>query len=248
VRRLSAATVAVVLGLCVSSHVVDGAAPARTTRSPLDAILEASWRHIGPLASVSGIEAIRSVANVRGPVREFQTVVISARDGRMFFAQASDIVAGVADSSKWLWNFDSHEPIALDAATESVVRGHELHMLMLAPGSRWRYADRIRDTTFRGRAAIAVDYADALGAPATAFYAARDTLALGFLIANHSGRGEPTVEVELTDWRKFGDLRFFGRAVFRQGKGAITHQYIRVDRIAAESSLFAPRSRYESVP
>jgi hypothetical protein len=240
VRRPSAAAVAIfVLG--ISSRGAD--AQSTAARHAADAILEASWRHIGPPALVSGVAALRSVATVRGPVREYQTVVISARDGRMFFAQAADIVAGVSDSSKWLWNSETNEPIALDAATESVLRGHELHILVLAPGSRWQYAERVRDTIFRGRAAIAVDYTDALGAPVTAFYARRDTLPLGFMIANHSGRGEPAIEVELADWRRFGDLHFFGRALFRQGKQMITHRYSRVDRIAAESSLFTPRPR-----
>ncbi|MFN0152284.1 MAG: hypothetical protein ACKVU1_16390, partial [bacterium] len=179
------------------------------------------------------------------PARDFTSIVISARDGRVVFAQPPRFCAGVDDSGGWVWGADANARAPLDSLTESVLRGHELHMLVIAPETRWSFAGAVRDTLFRGAPAVAAHFRDALGAPALAFYARADSLPLGFVIANHSGRGEARIEVELADWRRRGDLRWFDRALFRQGAATYEHRYTSVRPIASitpADPLFAPRA------
>jgi len=211
--------------------------------------------HVGDAAALAGIAGLRTTARVHAtsgaqppspePAREFDSIVISARDGRVVFAQPPGFCAGVDDSGGWVWDGDANARAPLDSLTETVLRGHELHTLVIAPETRWRFAGAVRDTLFRGAPALAAHFRDALGAPALAFYARADSLPLGFVIANHSGRGEARIEVELADWRRRGALCWFERALFRQGAATFEHRYTSIVPIAPGAltdSLFAPRA------
>lgn len=241
--------------LVVASTAVPEAASAGTVLAsppaPTPPLVARGAGHVGDAAAVARIAALRTAARVRvtsaaqaaagDPARELTSIVISARDGRVVFAQPPGFCAGVDDSGGWVWDGDANARAPLDSLTETVLRGHELHMLVIAPETRWRFAGAVRDTVFRGAPALAAHFRDALGAPALAFYARADSLPLGFAVANHSGSGEPRIEVELADWRRRGALRWFERALFRQGAATFEHRYASIAVAAAADSLFAPR-------
>lgn len=202
-------------------------------------ILAASIRAMGGPAAVDSIRSIDAVADGTGPGGSFQTHVSSARDGRMRFMQITPgghFAAGIDSAGSWHAVGDSTTP--LDSATRSFLRGHELHMLALAPATRWRPITATGPLTVQNREAIGVRFIDEMGSEATIFYRPTDTLPLGYRLLDHSSPGAPPVEVLFGHWGVHGGPPLFTDAIFAQGDEKVNWHYTRVGVNTAPDSLF----------
>jgi hypothetical protein len=132
-RFFPAALFALALGCTDSSR---GDAPSISVAAPdtvAEQLLAGARRAMGETGRVQSLSA---TATVQGPARTFQTVVHSARDGRARLDLGGHLLAGIGNVKGWVYDEEADSVARLDDTTRSVIRGHELHMLTLAPETR----------------------------------------------------------------------------------------------------------------
>lgn len=168
-----------------------------------------------------GAVHVRSVANVEGPDGSaFTTTIHSAADGRVRMAQPENgLLAGVGRSGGWRW--DSGGGAAELGELHAFVRGHELHILALAPATRLHEASVRAATEWDGRPAWPVEARLDTGEELVAYYATADTTPLGLLVRYT----DPPVPVTWSDWTEADGMRLFQRATFVQGADTFTYRY-----------------------
>jgi hypothetical protein len=198
-------------------------------------ILDAAARALG----ARKVETLEAMATVQGPRRRFAASIRSARDGRARLALGPDFVAGYGRGGPWVAG--RGRVTASDSATRTMVRGHELHLLALAPESRWRDPLFLGLLPWQGDSALAVSLLDDLDTPAVLYLGRRDTLPVGFRLINHTGVGARRVDVTLGDWATVDGVRLFRRAAFLHGADRYDYRYtaLRLNRLA--DAAFEPR-------
>jgi hypothetical protein len=204
-----------------------------------DQLLAGAARALG---NAERIQSIAAIASVKGPSRSFQSSVYSARDGRARLALGEQFLAGIGRAKGWIYVRAPRRVAPLDDTTRSMVRGHELHMLVLAPRTRWQEPRSRGAQQWEGERAFAVEFRDNLGGPATMYLSARDTLPVGFHLRNQTGQGPPDVLVTFAQWEEIQRVRLFRHAEFAQDSIRYVYDYTRLEVNGVPDSMFeAPR-------
>lgn len=188
-------------------------------------ILDASTRSILGNTSTS-ISSISIVADCSGPGGSFETRITSALDGRMHFEQIVDSVswkAGITKRGTWRQTENGIEPA--DSLTMTFLQGHELHLLAIAPETRYEQAEYIGLLDFEGQQAHAVQMRDVLGGTVLMYYAIERMLPIGMKNVNHTGRSERDITVLFEDWEAVESVPLFKKAIFRQGGDEYVYDY-----------------------
>jgi hypothetical protein len=208
--------------------------PSTPPESAARRILASAARALG----AEQVHTLEAVATVEGPRRRFEAQVRSARDGRARLALGPDFVAGFGRSGAW--RLDHGRVATPDSTTATVVRGHELHLLLLVPESRWHDPLFLGARPWQGDSALAVSLLDELDTPAVLYLSRRDTLPLGLRLVNHTGVGARRVDVTVADWTTVDGVRLFRQAVFRHGADRYDYHYttLRLNRL--DDAAFAP--------
>lgn len=169
------------------------------------AILRRAREALGGEEAVARVATLRLTAACRGPLGRFVTEVASARDGRVSLVQRfpyqQDFAAGVGLHGSWQRSGAGPTVDSLGAVARSVVTGHELHLLALAPEARFTRPVARAGQSLDGRDVDVVELIDGLGAPVRFYYDAATGRPAGFRLANHTGQGAGTVEARFGDWR-----------------------------------------------
>jgi len=213
--------------------------PARCPGAEPDAaarrVLDGAARALG----AGSVQTVEAVAAVRGPRRPFAATIRSARDGRARLALGSTFLAGFGREGAWV--DDGGRVVAADSVTRSLVRGHELHLLVLAPETRLRDPLFLGVLPWQGDSALAVSLLDELGTPAILYLGRRDTLPVGLRLKNQTGEGAARVDVIFGDWETVDGVRLFRRAAFLQGPDRYDYRYttLRLNQLA--DADFEPR-------
>jgi hypothetical protein len=134
-----------------------------------DHILAAAARRWGDPRRLAGLSFLRATARVRGPGGEFEVAVCSARDGRAWIRLSAGFSAGIEADRTWMLESPGAPPQDLTPELEAFVRGHEVHMNLVAPGSRYGPLHFAGNTIFAGEPALRLGGRDALGEPAEFF-------------------------------------------------------------------------------
>lgn len=213
--------------------------PARCRGAVPDA---AARRVLDGAARVLGagrVDDVEAVAAVQGPRRPFAASIRSARDGRARLALGPAFVAGFGKRGAWL---AEHGRVTTpDSVTRTLIRGHELHLLVLAPESRWHDPLFLGVQPWQGDSALAVSLLDELGAPAVLYLDRRDTMPVGLRLRNHTGRGAIRVDVTLGGWETVDGVRLFRRAAFLQGADRYDYRYTTLRLNQSADADFEPR-------
>lgn len=183
-------------------------------------LLAAAHRALGVTDSIRTIWAVATVASPSGG---FLARIASTTDGRVRLALGEGLVAGVQGGEGWAC--DSLGQVApLDSITRSVVRGHDLHMLIVAPS--W-LPDPTRDPDQRWGedSVLTLRFQDELGAPLLMHLRAADTIPVGLDLVNHTGAGPREVRVRLENWRAQAGVRLFRSATFEHGENRFVYSY-----------------------
>ncbi len=200
-----------------------------------EAILTAAQRAVGRQAAGHPIQILAD-ARVDGPRGEFRTVIHSSSDGRVRMAQPhSGLLAGIGRCGGW-WRDAATGEVGELGNRLGIVRGHELHMLALAPLSRLSDPRFLAATEFDSRPALAVRLSLPTGDSLIAYFDSEDTLPLGLRMT----AVEPDVVVSWREWEDVDGVRLFRSATFRQEDELFTYRYERLEIGAPEDSLFEP--------
>lgn len=194
--------------------------------SPADRILAGAARATG-IDRPGRVETITAAADAAGPGTTFQVTVTSHRSGAARIVFSSGLDAGLSADSTW-WQAPGQAPALLDPDRESFVRGHELHMALLAPASRVRDPAFTGEVDFAGTRALRVSGVDLSGAPVDLFFGAADTVPLGMRVDDRL-RGAGPVTTTVSDWIDLGGRRLFQRAEFRQGAETFRYRFTGIE-------------------
>jgi hypothetical protein len=200
-------------------------------------VLAGSRRALG---ATDRVRTISALARVNGPHGSFETQVYSARDGRARLDLGGQFLGGIDACHGWLVDHAAHVVRPLDRVSRSVVRGHELHMLVVAPETRWHKPQSRGTQPWAGHSALAVEFRDDLGEPALLYLRPSDTLPLGLELVNHTGHGAADVKVTFDRWEKVGKVLLFRRAVFEHGGDRYVYDYTQLQVNAMAEALFEP--------
>jgi hypothetical protein len=201
-------------------------------------LLGGAERALGPAAR--GIRTLRTLADVTSPAGAFRTEVVAHRDGRARLVLGAGLRAGIDESGGWMCDSGARRT-ALDPATRTVVRGHELHMLAVAPSTRLRDPVAVGDTLWDSEPVHAVAFRDDLGARVTMYLRERDTLPVGFDLVNHTGEGARRVELYFSGWVEQSGARLFRRARFVHGGMVFDYAFTRLEVDGAGEADFRAR-------
>ncbi|MGE0352136.1 MAG: hypothetical protein AB7I33_01375 [Gemmatimonadales bacterium] len=225
-RTLTSAAAAVAVLNCA------GSAPAT---DPAAAVLAGALRAEGGSAAAA-VSTIYTRADVQGPDRAFETLIWSARDGRVRMEQTTGFGAGVVPGDRWMRNRETGELDSLDQPTEDFVRGHELHAMVLMPENRLRHPEYLGIQEWDGTAAILLRYTDRSGHPVLAAFSTTDTLPLGLQITFT----DPDVFIRFRDWVDRAGVRVFREAEFRQEDEIFTYRFADIELDSLADSAFKP--------
>jgi hypothetical protein len=203
-------------------------------------VLAAARRRLADERVVLAIRTIETEAACQGPRYAYETHVASARDGRALFEQRFPDGrierSGLGLTSDWAVGSDG--AVAASGLIErTMIQGHEIHMLVIAPETRFGRPRGARDTVFEGRAAIALVFHDTLGAPVVEFFARSDSLPLGFAFVNHHDNRPPPI-LTIDAWRRVGRIRLPARATYHQGSETYAFRFTRIALNATVDSVF----------
>lgn len=202
---------------------------------PAEVVLDGAARALGMPRGGRPFQILAD-ADVQGPSGTFRTMIRSASDGRVRMEQTpSGFRAGVGRSGGWQLDPSSGrvESLGTDLA---FVRGHELHMLALAPRTRFERPRLIGDTTISGRPVLAVAMSLPSGDSLVAYFDAVDTVPVGARVL----WTDPPVDIDWEAWSTSGSVRLFRRATFRQGAEEFLYSYDSVTVGEIQDSLYEP--------
>jgi hypothetical protein len=207
--------------------------------SPADRILAGAQRAIGP-AALDRLEGVRATAAASGPGTTFQVTVTSRRSGEARVDFSTGWGAGIGAHDRWTRTGDSTGP--LSPAMETFLRGHEIHLTLLAPESRYpalAFGGRVR---LDGREVLSLVGADALGGRVELYYAPDDTLPVGYRVLDQARPERGPVTLTVGDWEPRDGFRLFTTAQFRQGGEVFRYRFteVQLDPPVADSLFDAP--------
>jgi len=191
--------------------------------------LAAMRRAMGGEGVVTVTHTLVASARVEGPSSSYEVTTRSTRDGRVRLEFSTGFQAGIDISGDWGFDDATGAVEPLDPATRAFVRGHELHMSLLASGPRYGDPRFTGVGSFQGAPALRLTFLDELRAPVDVFLAPADTLPLGMRMVNHTGRGARDVTVSFSSWESVGQLRLFKRATFVHGEDVYRYEYSTLD-------------------
>lgn len=205
------------------------------------AILSASASMLDRRGRLNTIQAIGFSATASGPGGDFEVDVQSARDGRVRLTFDHDASLGILPDRTWQQATPAGPTEELNPAEEQFVRGHEVLAMILWPAGRvpsLRYDGR---TLYDDTAAIRLSGRDALDGVVDVFFAAADTLPLGFQVQDHRSNGAP-VSVTYADWDDSQGVLLPRVVRFAQGDEVFTYLLEDIQtRSQPEPSWFTPR-------
>ena len=231
------------LSLIVATMRVGG----QTVLPPAEQVLAAARARMGGTAAIAAVRSLRTIADCEGPKRNYRTTVWSDRSGAVKFEQ--DFPDGTTNRIAYEGRRpadDIRRPRTLsqtELANWAEVEGHEVHMIVLAPDTRFGGPDGVRDTVFRGRRAIGVVFHDTLGTPVVEYFAPRDSLPLGFTFSDREVPTPGTVALVLSQWGRVDGILLPRYAVYWQGEQAYRFRYtsIRLNPVPNADSSQASR-------
>jgi len=203
-------------------------------------ILDRARLAMGLSSEEAEVTFLAAQAECRGPRGDFLTRVVSARDGRMRFEQIASerhVIRGIDDGRAWQLDPATGRREPADEVTLTFLKGHELHMLALAPTTRLSSPRAAGVREFADQSVYVVAFRDDLGAAVEIYYSVATGLPAGMKNVNHTGRGERDIYVRFSDWQPVDDLKLFRTAVFSQGADDYVYHYGLIDPHAAVDAL-----------
>ena len=198
------------LALVASSSTPQPEEPAATLHEQTQAltILRRARVALGGEAAVANVAMLRFRADCSSPAGPYVTTVASARDGRVSFVQEfpdqEGIAAGISLAGPWQQSGNAPRMDSLPERLRSVITAHEMHLLAIAPESRYSRPVAVGRRDLNGTTVETVRFQRAAGGPVDFFFDSATGLPAGFQPVL-GGNGTPLV-TRFADWRRVGAI------------------------------------------
>jgi hypothetical protein len=200
-------------------------------------------RAMGGSDPLAKIHSIVAEAQCRGPDGDFTTRVATLLPDSVRFIQRRPDrppleILVVGDRG---WRFPPETgPRPIEEPLRAMVRGRELHAMVVRMLERFPQLRRSGEAPFAGQSCLVLEGTDLTGRPATVYLRSEDALPAGFRLADPlAPDGEPIV-VDLADWRQVGDVRLFHQATFTTRAGLTRWVYTTLSLTLDDPSSFVP--------
>jgi hypothetical protein len=180
-------------------------------------ILDAAEAAMGPGDARANIRSISAIAACHGPKGDYETRIVSDRNGNLSFQQfLSDHknIEGILDGRGWQLD-DSDRPKPIDAIEVSVLRAHEFPMMALDLRRRFHDFKSIGGAQFERQATMQIAMTDDRGHPTQAYFSLTSHLPVGIISAN--ARTEKPITVRFDAWRLVGGVNLVSHVTILYG-------------------------------
>lgn len=185
---------------------------ARAPRDPVEQMLAA----LGGREAMARLEALRVVAEGRGPAGDFRTEVESIRPDSVVFRQRSTRgTSAIGSGPHGAWARENGEAISDTGAARAFARGHEFHLLLFEVDSRFSGHAVEGEEIVDARACARVTMTDENGQPAVLLVDRESGLPRVLELNPRGARG--VVRISFGDWREIDGLRYFGAFTLTEG-------------------------------
>lgn len=215
------------------------------TAVPTTAVLDSAETAMGPENARAGIRSISAIAACHGPRGDYETHIISDRNGNLSFQQfLSDHknTEGILDGRGWQLD-GGGRPEPIDAIEVSVLRSHEFPLMALDLRRRFHDFRSISRAQFEGQATAQIAMTDDLGHPASAYFSLTSHLPVGLITTNARTGG--TVTIRFDAWRLVGGVDLVSHVTILYGGETWVFDFKTLNLNAADNNDFqipeAPR-------
>jgi hypothetical protein len=180
-------------------------------------VLDAAEAAMGTEDARASIHSISAIAACHGPKGDYETRIISDRNGNLSFQQFlpdHKNIEGIVGGRGWELD-DSGRPESIDAVEVSVLRAHEFPMMALDLRRRFHDFKLIGRTQFEGQATTQIAMTDDLGHSASAYFSLTSHLPVG-LIGTNSRTGRP-ITIRFDAWRLVGGVNLVSHVTILYG-------------------------------
>ena len=181
-------------------------------------------------ASMNSLE-VYAMADCSGPNSSFQTLLISNRSNTRFEQLGANYhnLSVHRPDSAWRFDFNANTLEGMDNAYRAFLFSHELHMVAIWPEARFGLPQALEQSEYGGKAAVRLEFIDAMDSPFFIYYDAQTHLPLGFTVNNHIGLGEGDVSIYFKSWQNQDGKQLFQVATFVQGDDEFRYDFTELD-------------------
>jgi hypothetical protein len=224
--------------------VLSGVEPQTSRFQPVDAvptsaeILAAAEAAMGPEDARVSIRSISAVASCHGPKGDYETRIISDRNGNLSFQQfLSDHkdIEGILDGRGWQLD-DSGRPESIDAIEVSVLRAHEFPLMALDLRRRFHDFKSIGRAQFEGQLTTQIAMTDDLGHPGNAYFSLTSRLPVG-VIGTNPRTGKPAT-IRFDTWKLVGRVTLVSQVTILYGGESWVFDFKTLNLNAADNNVF----------
>jgi ketosteroid isomerase-like protein len=201
-------------------------------------ILDAAEQALGKDDARASIRSISAVAACHGPKGDYETRIISDRNGNLSFQQFfSDHknIEGILDGRGWQLD-DSGRSESVDTIEASVIRGHEFPMMALDLRRRFHDFKSVGRAQFEGQTATQIAMTDDLGNPASAYFSITSHLPVG-VISTNPRTGKPAT-IRFDTWRLLNGVNLVSHVTILYGGEAWVFDFKTLTLNTADNKVF----------
>lgn len=195
---------------------------------------------MGDAGAVANIRTISADAACHGPKGDFETRIVSARNGNLSFQQffpEHKNISGILDGRAWQAD-DQGRVESMDAGETQALRDHEFQMMALQLKSRFHDFRTIGDTQFEKQDATQVVMTDPLGHEAAAYFSRINYLPLALVVTNPRGEGARTITIRFDDWERIDGVLLVSHVTILYGSDTWVFGFYSLDVNAADEEAF----------
>jgi hypothetical protein len=180
-------------------------------------ILDAAEAAMGTEDARASIRSISAIAACHGPKGDYETRIISDRNGNLSFQQFFSNhknIEGILDGRGWQLDGNGRSE-STDTIEASVLRGHEFPMMALDLRRRFHDFKSIGPAQFEGQATTQIAMTDDLAHSASAYFSLTSHLPVG-LISTDPRTGRP-ITIRFDAWRLVGGVNLVSHVTILSG-------------------------------
>jgi hypothetical protein len=201
-------------------------------------ILDAAEAAMGTEDARASIRSISAIAACHGPKGDYETRIISDRNGNLSFQQFlpdHNNIEGILDGRGWQLN-DRGDSESIDATEVSVLRGHEFPMMALGLRRRFHDFKSIGRAPFESQTTTQITMTDDLGRSASAYFSLTSHLPVG-LISTNSRTGKP-ITIRFDAWKSVGGVNLVSHVTILYGGETWVFDFKTLTLNAADNKTF----------